>query len=229
MIRTRRCTVCLDRFELSAANFALTGRSTGFAYVCNTCKALDNAIRYRRQKLEEPKVVPFAEQERRIYLRALAACHGNVPRTARLLQVGRATIYRKLQEYRDAGTFSELELEATRIIRKELAELEAKWERLRRRARIIRRREARKSEFGRRLDQAIAEVQSERTEREAALERLNRDAVREAQRREAERRPRKLSALAIRAAMDQGLAGPLRLPQEERGSADVGEASIIEG
>jgi transposase len=221
----RRCTVCLERFELSAAHFGLTKR--GFAYVCVECKSIDNAIRYRRKKLETPtEVVPFAEQERRIILRALASARGSVDKAAKLLQIGRATLYRKLDAYRAEGTFEVIDFEALRIIRKELAELEAKWENLRRRARIIRRREARKAEFSRRLDQAITEVQRERTERETALERRNRDAVREAQGREAERRARKLSAVAVRADVDQGLAGPACLPQESRGSVDAGEALV---
>ena len=218
MNRTRRCVLCMEWRELSAACFALTKR--GFAYLCVECKRLDNAIRYRKKRLRcGAYVEPYSVQERKIIIGALQVCCGDVTMAALRLQIGRATIYRKLRQYQDAGGVTELELASMKIIGNELAELIETWDRLRRRARIIRKREARKREFERRLDRVIAEVSHERTEREAALERLNRDAVREAQRHEAERRASKLSAVALRADVDQGLAGSARLPQESRGSA----------
>lgn len=214
----RRCTVCLERFELSAANFALTKR--GWAYICVACKAIDNAIRYRRKKLATPtEVVPMAELERRAIVGALRAARGSVPTAAKLLQIGRATIYRKLADYKSLGLLPEEFEDSSAIIRKELAELEAKWEGLRRRARIIRRREARKREFERRLDHAIETTQRERLRKERSLERLNRDAVWRAQRNEARARAAKLSAVAVRADVDQGLAGAVCLPESSRDSA----------
>lgn len=219
----RRCTICLERFELSAAHFGLTKK--GFAYVCCGCKSIDMAIRYRRKKLATPtEVVPMFEVERRAIVGALHAARGKVHVAAKLLQIGRATLYRKLLSYRTLGLISEAQEDPSAVIRKELEELEARWNTMRRRARVIRRREARKREFERRLDSAINQVQHERERKERTLEGRNRDAVWRAQRNEARARAAKLSALAVRKAMDQGLAGAVCLPESPRDSALSGEA-----
>jgi DNA-binding NtrC family response regulator len=47
--------------------------------------------------LEE--IAPFAEEERRIILRALQAARWNVQEAAERLELGRATIYRKIERY----------------------------------------------------------------------------------------------------------------------------------
>ncbi len=48
----------------------------------------------------EDSVVPFEEEEQRILSRALRATKGNVRRAAQLLGIGRATLYRKIQQYK---------------------------------------------------------------------------------------------------------------------------------
>lgn len=218
----RRCVVCVEKFELSSANFALTKR--GWAYICVTCKGIDNAIRYRRKRLAGGRgaVKPFAEQERRIILEALSVTCGKVDAAAKLLQIGRATIYRKIEDYRAAGTFT-LDTAGPSVLRRELEELEEKWAHMIRRAKILRKREARQRAFARKLDHALRTAQAERRRTEArrlrdSLDRSARHAMGRAQGKEARRRPSKLPVVALRAAMDQELAGPLRLLEEERRS-----------
>lgn len=162
----RRCVVCFERFELSAAHFAVTTR--GWAYICTSCKTIDNAIRYRRKRLAGHGVVkPFAEQERAIILAALAATSGRITAAAKLLQIGKATMHRKIKAYRKAGTFT-IDTSGANILRRELKVLEAQWQGMVKRARILRRREKRKRAFERKLDCAIASVQAERKRIEAA-------------------------------------------------------------
>jgi hypothetical protein len=185
----RRCTLCLKWLDLSAANFPLTKK--GFGYLCNECKTIDNAIRYRKKKLANPPaVIPFAEQERKILLRALAAARGNMGAAADMLGMVRSTFFRKIESYRETGLVSAMELDAFSIIRKELSELEAKWKRLRRRARILRLREARDRDFERQLDKVVDVSQRERErselKQEIGAEQRNRDAIQEAQQREAQ-------------------------------------------
>ena len=47
----------------------------------------------------EPPVVPLPEAERRAISRALSATRGERSRAARLLKIGRTTLYRKMKEY----------------------------------------------------------------------------------------------------------------------------------
>jgi transcriptional regulator of acetoin/glycerol metabolism len=44
-------------------------------------------------------VIPFSEEERRIILRALRAANWNVQEAAAKLELGRATVYRKIERY----------------------------------------------------------------------------------------------------------------------------------
>jgi DNA-binding NtrC family response regulator len=48
----------------------------------------------------EDSILPFEEEEQRMFSRALRATKGNVRRAAQLLGIGRATLYRKIQQYR---------------------------------------------------------------------------------------------------------------------------------
>jgi DNA-binding NtrC family response regulator len=48
----------------------------------------------------ETSIRPFIEEEQRMLSRALQATRGNVRRAAQLLGIGRATLYRKIQQYR---------------------------------------------------------------------------------------------------------------------------------
>jgi DNA-binding NtrC family response regulator len=47
----------------------------------------------------EAAVLPFEQEEQRMLTRALRATKGNVRRAAQLLGIGRATLYRKIQQY----------------------------------------------------------------------------------------------------------------------------------
>jgi DNA-binding NtrC family response regulator len=51
-------------------------------------------------ELSEAAIRPFDEEEQRLLSRALRATKGNVRRAAQLLGIGRATLYRKIQQYR---------------------------------------------------------------------------------------------------------------------------------
>lgn len=50
--------------------------------------------------LTEDSIRPFEEEEQNLLTRALRATKGNVRRAAQLLGIGRATLYRKIQQYR---------------------------------------------------------------------------------------------------------------------------------
>lgn len=51
------------------------------------------------QRVDEESVLPFEQEEQRMLTRALRATRGNVRRAAQLLGIGRATLYRKIQQY----------------------------------------------------------------------------------------------------------------------------------
>jgi DNA-binding NtrC family response regulator len=51
------------------------------------------------EELGEDAIRPFEEEEQRLLTRALRATKGNVRRAAQLLGIGRATLYRKIQQY----------------------------------------------------------------------------------------------------------------------------------
>lgn len=51
-------------------------------------------------ELTEDSIRPFEEEEQNLLTRALRATKGNVRRAAQLLGIGRATLYRKIQQYR---------------------------------------------------------------------------------------------------------------------------------
>lgn len=51
------------------------------------------------EPITEESILPFEQEEQRMLTRALAATKGNVRRAAQLLGIGRATLYRKIQQY----------------------------------------------------------------------------------------------------------------------------------
>ena len=51
------------------------------------------------QEIAESAILPFEQEEQRMLSRALRATRGNVRRAAQLLGIGRATLYRKIQQY----------------------------------------------------------------------------------------------------------------------------------
>lgn len=56
-----------------------------------------------RTGVQASDIAPLHEVERQAIARALAACNGQVSMTARKLEIGRSTLYRKLELYRLAG------------------------------------------------------------------------------------------------------------------------------
>ena len=56
-------------------------------------------VEVERIKDETDKILPMAEVEKRAIEHALRATKGNVPAAARKLQIGQATIYRKIKSY----------------------------------------------------------------------------------------------------------------------------------
>ncbi len=51
-------------------------------------------------EVSEDSILPFEQEEQQMLTRALRATKGNVRRAAQLLGIGRATLYRKIQQYR---------------------------------------------------------------------------------------------------------------------------------
>lgn len=51
-------------------------------------------------EITEESIRPFEEEEQQLLTRALRATKGNVRRAAQLLGIGRATLYRKIQQYK---------------------------------------------------------------------------------------------------------------------------------
>ncbi len=55
-------------------------------------------------KVASPEtILPLAEVERQAILKAIAACEGNIPQAAKLLEVSPSTLYRKLQGWQKTG------------------------------------------------------------------------------------------------------------------------------
>jgi DNA-binding NtrC family response regulator len=62
----------------------------------STAKATDGDA---DEEVDAESIVPFEEEERRILARALRATGGKVRPAAQLLGIGRATLYRKIQQF----------------------------------------------------------------------------------------------------------------------------------
>ena len=57
------------------------------------------ATEVAERELGESDILPFEQEEKRLLARALRATKGQVRRAAQLLGIGRATLYRKIQQY----------------------------------------------------------------------------------------------------------------------------------
>lgn len=84
----------IQREHLTAA--PTTTATTGEPAARTTTAA--TALRAETE-LTEADVLPFEQEERRLLARALRATKGQVRRAAQLLGIGRATLYRKIQQY----------------------------------------------------------------------------------------------------------------------------------
>jgi transcriptional regulator of acetoin/glycerol metabolism len=51
-------------------------------------------------EVDEDSIRPFEDEEKVLLSRALRATRGNVRRAAQLLGIGRATLYRKIQQFK---------------------------------------------------------------------------------------------------------------------------------
>ena len=61
--------------------------------------AATTATQSAGEEIDEDAIRPFEEEEQMLLTRALRATKGNVRRAAQLLGIGRATLYRKIQQY----------------------------------------------------------------------------------------------------------------------------------
>ncbi|MEQ1631052.1 MAG: sigma 54-interacting transcriptional regulator [Planctomycetota bacterium] len=75
---------------------ALANAPTASSTAANTRTTVEAAD----DDLDEQSIRPFEEEEQRLLSRALRATRGNVRRAAQLLGIGRATLYRKIQQFK---------------------------------------------------------------------------------------------------------------------------------
>jgi two-component system response regulator HydG len=73
----------------------------------NGLKALRTALRKETSTEDEPAITPLAEMERKAILEAIRILNGDKLRAAKLLDIGKTTLYRKLKEYGIADTSCE--------------------------------------------------------------------------------------------------------------------------
>jgi DNA-binding NtrC family response regulator len=69
--------------------------------------AATGAARKKEERPETEGIVPLAAQERHAILEAIRVTGGDKLRAARLLDIGKTTLYRKLKEYRVANPTQE--------------------------------------------------------------------------------------------------------------------------
>lgn len=128
--RTRRCCLCREERPLKSSWFERSGspRKGGFNYECKMCASLRNRIGYRRRRLAqaEARIEPLDDAIRRHCENALHLTNGDVIRTAELLGIGKASLYRYLQQW---GTTSKSYVNPDHV---ELASLLAEWKQLHR-------------------------------------------------------------------------------------------------
>jgi len=72
--------------------------SSGVTTVHATARA--NVAAEKEDEIAEDAIRPFEQEEQLLLSRALRATKGNVRRAAQLLGIGRATLYRKIQQYK---------------------------------------------------------------------------------------------------------------------------------
>lgn len=87
----------IDRDHLLAPAVAVP--NSGAAPAVNAATA-NHTNEPAEMELDENSVRPFEEEEQMLLSRALRATKGNVRRAAQLLGIGRATLYRKIQQYK---------------------------------------------------------------------------------------------------------------------------------
>lgn len=86
----------IDREHVAASNPTPLAAAPGAGAAC----APAVADRDLDREISEEEIRPFEEEEQYLLSRALRATKGNVRRAAQLLGIGRATLYRKIQQYK---------------------------------------------------------------------------------------------------------------------------------
>jgi hypothetical protein len=140
MIQTRYCAVCVISKPLTTRYFERSKNRSGFNYWCKECCSIRNRITYKKKRLStflERTVIPFEEEEKRIITNALACTQGDANRAAELLQIGRATIFRKLKQWKILN-IPIPELRGIAQLKNDIKELQEEW------ASLISSREAKK-------------------------------------------------------------------------------------
>lgn len=86
----------IDRVHLLGPSTGLDAEGDGRARPATPAKEVSDD----GGEIGEDAIRPFDEEEQRLLSRALRATKGNVRRAAQLLAIGRATLYRKIQQYK---------------------------------------------------------------------------------------------------------------------------------
>jgi DNA-binding NtrC family response regulator len=82
--------------EITLADLPPDIRELALPAILPTVHAINGANGNRYQEPSEDDIIPLRELERRAIQRALRATHGSVGRAAKLLGIGRATLYRRI-------------------------------------------------------------------------------------------------------------------------------------
>ena len=66
---------------------------------CSDYNNIDKNINKIEYSMDEVKIVPLDELEEKVIREAIKKCDGNLQLSAKLLKIGRATLYRKIKKY----------------------------------------------------------------------------------------------------------------------------------
>lgn len=66
---------------------------------CSDYNNIDKNINKVEYSMDEVKIVPLDELEEKVIIDTIKKCDGNLQLSAKLLKIGRATLYRKIKKY----------------------------------------------------------------------------------------------------------------------------------